>query len=139
MQSPTRPLAFRSTPDAPVLGRPRRRNIVREWKETLGAYIADLRNARGMSGQELADAAGMGSRQFISAIETGQTSVPPERVVGLADALNVPRAEFAATVLRYQNPWIYAELIGADDLLRQELEDAARVNLAARGPRPRKD
>ena len=109
---------------------------MREWRETLGQYIGDLRNERGMTGQDLADAVGMNSRQFISAIETEQTSVPPERVAAFADALKVPRAEFARTVLRYQNPWLYADIAGLDADLAAELENVAeRINTPTRGPR----
>lgn len=125
MPAATRPLALRApVPDASTGGIPPRRprNVVREWREALGAYVRELRLARGLSGTELAHAVGLTNRQSISYIENGEQSVPPERIGAFANALKIPTADFARVVLRYSNPWLYAHLFGADEALQWELE-----------------
>lgn len=106
------------------------------WRLDLAEYVREARVNVGLTQTELADALELTSKQFVSGIETGRTSIPPERVEASADALGLDRKEFASVVLRYSNPWLYAALFGADKNLKAELAGAPdRVNLR-RGPRP---
>lgn len=53
----------------------------------------------------------------------------------MADVLRVGRVEFAQIMLRYQHPWLYAELFGADAELVTELNLTPERIDARRGPR----
>ena len=112
-----------------------RGEVVLKWHLALADYIRDARLSAGLTQAELADKIGATSKQFVSGIETGRTSVPPERLGEFADALGIDRAEFTKTVLRYSNPWMYAELFGADRQLKAEIAVVGdRIN-QRRGPR----
>ena len=101
-------------------------DIRAQWLLREGRYIRDLRSAAGMTQATLAALAGFGGKQLVSCIETGRCHVPPERVQTLAKALDADFHAFAVQLLRYQNPWLYAGVIGADRRLRAELRLAAR-------------
>lgn len=105
------------------------------WRLALGAYIRDLRLAKNMTQDEVTKAVGWNNKQVLSGIETGKTSVPTERLTDLANALGVELCEFAKRLLRYQDPWTYAALFGADGKLRTELEIAPTRMGERRGPR----
>ena len=79
--------------------------------------------------------AGTINKQVLSGIETGHTSLPSDRLEKLAGTLGVDLAEFAKHVLRYQDPWMYAALFGADTDLRNELAIAPMRMAKRRGPR----
>ena len=65
----------------------------------LGAYVRGLREAVDLTQNELADLARLENKQSISAIETGRTGIPSERLALFADALRVDRAEFMKNIL----------------------------------------
>lgn len=104
----------------------------------MGEIVADLREQAGLTGAELAEAVGIGSKQALSNIERGDNGIPPERVADFAKALNVDPKEFAKTTLRYSDPWRYALIFGADEVLKAELEEAGQRIGKRRGPIPRK-
>jgi transcriptional regulator with XRE-family HTH domain len=105
------------------------------WRLALGGYVREHRLAKEMTQDEVTAAVGWNSKQVLSGIETGRTSVPSDRLTDLADALGVEHSEFAKQVLRYQDPWTYAALFGADEKLRHELEIAPTHMGKRRGPR----
>lgn len=106
------------------------------WRLALADYVREARVNAGLTQTELSEALDLTSKQFVSGIETGRTSIPPERIGAFADVLGINRKEFAKTVLRYSNPWLFAELFGADKKLKEEIAMAPeRVNIR-RGPRP---
>ena len=77
-----------------------------------------------MTQGELAEAVGMMNKQTICGIETGRAHVPPERAHAFAQALKVDLREFCSTLLRYQNPWLYAGVLGCDPQLAAEIRRA---------------
>src|SRR5690348_12291747 len=91
------------------------------WRMELAQYVKELRVNAGLTQSELCELLGLDNPQFISGIERGKVSIPPERVGDFAKALGVPREEFAQNILRWTNPWMYAELFGADSRLKSEL------------------
>lgn len=94
-----------------------------------------LREAVDLTQNELADLARLENKQSISAIETGRTGIPSERLALFADALRVDRAEFMKNILRWSDPWAYAMLWGMDAKLSEEITlTPERVN-HRRGPR----
>ena len=88
----------------PLMGR---EALKMSWRYALAEYIRNLRTDAGLTQEELCLLTGLDNKQTISAIETGRTSVPDERLEVFAEALNVPVAEFVKQVLRYQNPWAF--------------------------------
>lgn len=116
----------------PLLGR---EEVALRWRLALADSIRTARVDAGLTQSDLADRLDLNSKQFVSGIETGRTSVPPERLEAFADALGIDRVEFGRNVLRYSNPWMFAVLFGADRKLREEIGSAPdRVNVR-RGPR----
>lgn len=112
-----------------------REEVALRWRLALADYIRDARVDAGLTQAELADRLDLNSKQFVSGIETGRTSVPPERLEAFAEALGIDKVDFAKTVLRYSNPWMFAAIFGADKKLREELANTPdRVN-TRRGPR----
>lgn len=95
----------------PLMGRRlgRDEDIGMENRRAVGDYIAELRRKRGLTQLDVAKALGMRDAA-ISAIELGRNSLPPERMMALADVLGVSRREFAKAVTRYYNPWLYSAL-----------------------------
>lgn len=111
-----------------------RQNIALLWRQRQGEYIRRARIERGLTQQDVADAMGWRNKQMLSAIETGRVNLPPESIGHMADVLHANRVEFARTMLRCQNPWLYAALFGADAELAKELNiTPERIN-TRRGP-----
>ena len=76
----------------------------------MGAYIRELRDAKGMTQAELAEAVGLRWYTNIGAIEIGRNSLPPERYMDFARALGVDPKEFGERILQTTDPWAYAML-----------------------------
>lgn len=102
-----------------------RGNVAAEWRAAEGSYIRDLREARGLTQADLADAVGIQSKQLISHIETGRVHMPVDWMFDFSETLKIDLKEFAQTLLRYQNPWMFAALFGTDPALRAELKRAS--------------
>lgn len=66
-------------------------------KRILAGNLRRLRQATGLSQEELADRAGL-HRTYISSIERGQRNVSLENIFRLADALDVEAAELLTPV-----------------------------------------
>ncbi|MEV6821290.1 helix-turn-helix transcriptional regulator [Nocardiopsis dassonvillei] len=56
-----------------------------------GARIRELREAKGLSQEKLADLAGV-HRTYMSSVERGQRNVGLDNIVAIAEALDVPIA-----------------------------------------------
>lgn len=63
-----------------------------DTRTPIARFIIDRRKAKGMSQEQLADAAGM-SASFIAFIETGRRGVSKESAVKLADGLDLSRKD----------------------------------------------
>jgi transcriptional regulator with XRE-family HTH domain len=76
----------------------------------MGDFIRTRRESLDLTQVELARAVGMDYPTGISAIEVGRNTVPPERYLAFADALDVQYHPFAREILRCTNPWAHAML-----------------------------
>jgi len=65
---------------------------VRAQHLRFGQRVRDLRQARGLSQEELADAAGL-HRTYVSSVERGQRNVGLDNILAIAVALGVPASE----------------------------------------------
>lgn len=119
----------------PTMGRG---TVGNAWRVAEGDYIRELRLAKGLTQAELAEAVGMVSKQTICQIETGRGHVPPERCHEFASVLGVDLREFCTALLRWQNPWLFAGVLGCDPQLASELRKAsARLRTPRVSPRDR--
>lgn len=78
-------------------------------RRIVGDLIKSLRHRKGITQLDVAKALGMRDAA-VSAIELGRNSLPPERVAGMADALQVERRWFAKAVLKSYDPWMFSLL-----------------------------
>lgn len=85
-----------------------------QFKAVQGDYIRELREAKGMTQVELANAVGLRWATHISAIENGRSAVSPERYVEFAEALGVDLREFGKKMLEFNAPYTYALLFAPD-------------------------
>lgn len=81
-------------------------------KKKGGLYLKGLRTAKGLTQRALADKLGLDYYTFISQMEVGHARVPTELYAKMAEALGVPRSEFATNMLRFYDPITYAEIFG---------------------------
>lgn len=91
----------------PLMGRANDMGIAS--RRTVGKFLADLRQKRGLTQLDIAKALGMRDAA-VSAIELGRNSLPPERMTDWADILGVDRVKFAKAITRHYNPWLFSML-----------------------------
>lgn len=65
----------------------------KERARRFGAYIKELRTARGMTQDELAKKCGYSNRAAISGVEKGKNDIALDRVPAFADALGVTSSQ----------------------------------------------
>ncbi|MBC9206824.1 helix-turn-helix transcriptional regulator [Roseomonas aerophila] len=85
-----------------------------EYRVELGRWLQGLRAKVGLTQRQLAELVGMDGCSGISAIETGRNSLPPDRMLAFADALEVEPRLFTAKVLQFTHPHAAALLLGSD-------------------------
>jgi transcriptional regulator with XRE-family HTH domain len=94
---------------------PGQHDVGAEYRRVIGSWIKGLRVQADLTQKQLAEL--MDVRETaISAIETGRNTIPPERYEQLANLLNVPAQKFAVHILRYDNPWLFKMIFGANYL-----------------------
>lgn len=97
------------------------RDLGYEYRRIMGRKWRELREARGLTQQEVADHLGLG-HTAISAMEHGRSVLAPERYADLADLFKVPDVDMGKFLLRYTNPWIYGMIFGRrEQSLRHDL------------------
>ena len=89
-------------PDAPAL------------RKQAGAYVKQLREAAGLTQQQVSKALGLEYYTMISQIEIGKTRVPPDHIAKLAELLEVDPKEFAKRLLSYYDPFMWQILFGVE-------------------------
>jgi transcriptional regulator with XRE-family HTH domain len=67
-------------------------NDLRAQHLSFGRRVRDLRQARGLSQEELAELAGV-HRTYVSSLERGQRNVGLDNILAIATALGVPASE----------------------------------------------
>jgi transcriptional regulator with XRE-family HTH domain len=76
-------------------------NVAQERRAAFGRRLRELRETRGWSQEHLALTAGV-DRSFLAEVETAKVSIALDRMILLADALEVGVAEFfVADVFRH--------------------------------------
>jgi transcriptional regulator with XRE-family HTH domain len=95
------------------------RDIGYEQKRKVGAYLSDLRIAKGLTQEELGRILGV-RNTYLSGVELGRNSLSPELTLPTAEALGVNPKTFARKILRHYNPWIYT-MIYDDVTLEEEI------------------
>jgi transcriptional regulator with XRE-family HTH domain len=82
----------------------------RELRTEMGQWLKSLREARGMSQRELANALSLDYYTFISQLENGRGRIPPQRYVDWAEALGQEPRSFVKTLLSFYDPITYSIL-----------------------------
>jgi transcriptional regulator with XRE-family HTH domain len=82
----------------------------KELRKKAGRYIRSLREAAGLTQNDLSKALGLDYYTFISQVETGMTRVPPDKYRLWATALKVEVEEFTRTLLSFYDPFTYDAL-----------------------------
>lgn len=92
-----------------------------EYRRKVGAKLRDYRLRAEMTQAQLGDILGVGLTT-ISAIETGRSSLPPERYAAIVSIFGLDRKDFGKFLLRYTNPWL-SDLVfyGEDKSLDRDL------------------
>ena len=82
----------------------------RELRTEMGLWLKSLREARGMSQRDLANALSLDYYTFISQLENGRGRIPPQRYVDWAEALGQEPRSFVRTLLSFYDPITYSIL-----------------------------
>jgi transcriptional regulator with XRE-family HTH domain len=82
----------------------------RELRTEMGLWLKSLREARGMSQRDLANALDLDYYTFISQLENGRGRIPPQRYVDWAEALGQEPRSFVKTLLSFYDPITYGIL-----------------------------
>ena len=85
----------------------------REHRLILGAWLRDLREARGLSQRELSDVLGLDYYTFISQLENGRGKIPSSRYRDWANALGQDPRMFVRKLLMHYDPISY-DILFAD-------------------------
>lgn len=83
-----------------------------QLRKRMGAYVQGLRKDLGITQRSLSDACGWDYYTYVSQIERGRDPLPEKDVATAADILNVPRYEFARTLLAHYHPDLYLAMYG---------------------------
>jgi transcriptional regulator with XRE-family HTH domain len=78
-----------------------------ELRKKAGAWLRARRSELGLSQRELALRVNMEYYTFISQIEAGRGRIPAERMRDWSTALEVDPREFAITLMKYYDPFVY--------------------------------
>lgn len=87
----------------------------KELRKEAGAYIKKLREAAGLTQQQVAKAVGMDYYTMISQVEGGKTRVPPDKQLEWARALQVEPKAFATRLLMFYDPYTWQLLFGKEE------------------------
>lgn len=96
------------------------RNTASDYRRHVGLHLREARLGLGLTQSDVGDMVGVGYTT-ISAIEVGNSSVPPDRYEDMAKALEIPAKEFGELMFRYSNPWAWGMIHGFTPQLRKEL------------------
>ena len=82
-------------------------------RKRAGLYLKSLRRDAGLTQLEVSKMAGLGYYTFISQIECGTGSLPPDLYERFAEAYSVPTPDFTKKMLEFYDPFTYKALYGA--------------------------
>lgn len=86
-----------------------------ELRQAAGAWLKEVREAKGISQRELARALNLDYYTFISQIENGRGRIPQGRYRDWAQALGVEDKVFAKRLLMYYDPVTYEILFSESE------------------------
>ena len=98
----------------------------REHRLILGAWLRELREARGLSQRDLCDALGLEYYTFISQLENGRGKIPPSRYRDWANALGQDPRMFVRKLLMHYDPISY-DILFSDEANETNLYWSDRV------------
>ena len=98
----------------------------REHRLILGAWLRDLREARGLSQRELSEVLGLDYYTFISQLENGRGKIPSSRYRDWANALGQDPRMFVRKLLMHYDPVSY-DILFADKATETGLYRPDRV------------
>ncbi|WEK48885.1 MAG: helix-turn-helix transcriptional regulator [Candidatus Kaistia colombiensis] len=81
-------------------------------RKEAGAYLKKLREAEEITQKDLAATIGFEYYTMVSAVESGRTRIPPDRMRAWAVALKREPAEFGKRMLQYYDPHMWSMLFG---------------------------
>lgn len=82
----------------------------REHRISLGLWLRELREERGLSQRALADLLSLDYYTFISQLETGRGKIPEHRYTEWAEALGQDPKSFVKVLMSYYHPTTYSIL-----------------------------
>ncbi len=85
---------------------------VQELRRQAGRLLRQMREQRGFTQRQLAQAVEVEYYTFISQIESGRGRIPPDRYELWAKALNVEARTFVKALTRFYDPITYRLLFG---------------------------
>src|SRR4051812_6176905 len=103
-----RPMQDRNTSDPSAS---RGMGLAYQYRAKIGMRIRSMRLDANMTQRELGDLLGVGETS-ISALESGRSSVSPERYEDLRRIFSLKPAEWGRFLLRYTDPWLFVMLFG---------------------------
>lgn len=126
-----RPSAGRRRGTESMYTHPQRRGakLTQKLRNQAGAWLRELREARGLSQRDLAQKVGAEYYTFISQLEHGRGRIPPDRYLVWAAALGVDPREFVRGLMSYYDPVTYDIVFGSDSA-------AETARKSRRRPRP---
>ncbi len=80
---------------------------VQELRKEAGRWLKQLREAKGLSQRQVAEATGTEYYTFVSQLETGRGRIAPEKYESWAQTFGVEPKLFVKTLLRYYDPVTY--------------------------------
>jgi transcriptional regulator with XRE-family HTH domain len=87
---------------------------VKRLRQEAGKWLKQLRESRGLSQRDLADAVGVEYYTFVSQIEAGRGRIPPDRYEVWAKSLGVETATFVRTLMRWYDPVTFSLLFASE-------------------------
>lgn len=81
------------------------------WKHA-GAWLQELRERRGLTQRQAAEAFGFNTHQQLSSIERGNNRLPVDKLELCSDIYGVDRKTLVKTLMRWYSPYEYDALFG---------------------------
>lgn len=85
-----------------------------QLRKEAGKYLKGLREAAGLTQQELAKLVGLEYYTFVSQVENGKTRVPPEKQRAWAKAVGMTSHTFSKRLQNFYDPFGWDAMWGKD-------------------------
>lgn len=98
-----------------------------ERRREAGAWLRQIREARGFTQRQLAERVGIEYYTFVSQIEAGRGRIPADRYQKWADALQIDPKIFVQNLLHFYEPATYQILFGASDGAEPSINETVKL------------